>query len=136
MQDRRGADDNAVAGYRAGDEVWCCDAVEDLVALDHSSFSQCSQVSVGAVQPNTEFMLLHIPRSLLPPLNQKLQVSQMAPEVGLEPTALTLTASCSAVELLRILRGTAVISGNRWPRLLFEPVAPITRPDVAFDDAA
>jgi hypothetical protein len=29
----------------------------------------------------------------------------MAPEVGLEPTTLRLTAECSAIELLRIMRG-------------------------------
>jgi hypothetical protein len=30
----------------------------------------------------------------------------MAPEVGLEPTTLRLTAECSAIELLRIAWGT------------------------------
>jgi hypothetical protein len=38
----------------------------------------------------------------------------MAPEVGLEPTTLRLTAECSAIELLRITRDAL---GNRTAAL-------------------
>jgi hypothetical protein len=36
----------------------------------------------------------------------------MAPEVGLEPTTLRLTAECSAIELLRIAYGTTPATGR------------------------
>jgi hypothetical protein len=38
----------------------------------------------------------------------------MAPEVGLEPTTLRLTAECSAIELLRSVHGTQWGSAMRF----------------------
>ena len=40
---------------------------------------------------------------------------RMAPEVGLEPTTLRLTAECSAIELLRITRESATQPGGCTP---------------------
>ena len=40
---------------------------------------------------------------------------ELAPEVGLEPTTLRLTAECSAIELLRIMREIATQPGGCTP---------------------
>src|ERR1700742_3187364 len=47
--------------------------------------------------------------------NLLISVVLMAPEVGLEPTTLRLTAECSAIELLRIMREIAAQPGGCTP---------------------
>src|SRR5215472_6302839 len=46
-------------------------------------------------------------RNVLLPMSPERTIERMAPQVGLEPTTLRLTAGCSAIELLR--------SGQTWP---------------------
>ena len=54
------------------------------------------------------------------------QVQEMAPQVGLEPTTLRLTAGCSAIELLRSMGVFVVvihhIIGGGWGKLVSYPV--------------
>jgi hypothetical protein len=47
------------------------------------------------------------------PYNLLIIIVFMAPEVGLEPTTLRLTAECSAIELLRIALDTPQPAGCR-----------------------
>jgi hypothetical protein len=82
--------------------------VEGGISFSPKTVKDSQQTGMFLINPRSDEF---DDRDVMPRLGLVTHLERMAPQVGLEPTTLRLTAGCSAIELLRSV-GSAVPSGR------------------------